>query len=100
MRGLARGAAKGLAGLILVVLAFVAVGGAMTAAFGTPKPRGQLYDIGGGRRLHLVCQGPASDPAPIAFLESGAFGFSADWDTVQRKLAAEGVRSCAYDRAG
>jgi pimeloyl-ACP methyl ester carboxylesterase len=100
MRGLARLLAKGLAALLLGVLAYIAVGGAMTAMFGTPKPRGQLYDIGGGRRLHLLCQGPASDRGPLVLMESGAFGFSADWDSVQRKLAAEGVRSCAYDRAG
>ena len=31
--------------------------------------------------------------------ESGAFGFSADWQVVQ-DMAAKGVRSCAYDRAG
>ena len=33
-------------------------------------------------------------------LEAGAFGFSADWSAVQDGLAAKGLRSLAYDRAG
>jgi len=33
-------------------------------------------------------------------LEAGAFGFSADWASVQARLASKGVRSIAYDRAG
>jgi pimeloyl-ACP methyl ester carboxylesterase len=66
-------------------------------------PRGRLIDIG-GRRLRLVAAGPDADPAdartPTVLLEAGAFGFSADWGVVQEKLAALGVRSLAYDRAG
>jgi pimeloyl-ACP methyl ester carboxylesterase len=31
---------------------------------------------------------------------SDLFGLSADWGAVQARLAARGVRSCAYDRAG
>jgi len=61
-------------------------------------PRGRYVDIG-GRRLRMVCDGP-EDPGPTVILEAGAFGFSADWAVVQSKLAARGVRSCAYDRAG
>src|SRR5258706_14401530 len=100
MRGLAGFAARCLAGAVLGVLIYVACGGAMSAAFGTPRPRGQLYDVGGGRRLHMICQGPGADRGATALMEAGAFGFSADWGAVQDKLAAEGVRSCAYDRAG
>lgn len=89
-----------LASIVLALIAYVAVGGAMTAFDGAPKPRGQLYDIGGGRRLHMVCAGPAKADGPTVLLEAGAFGFSADWGVVQDKLAAAGIRSCAYDRAG
>ncbi len=94
-----------LAGIILALIAYIAVGGAMTAIAGNPKPRGQMYDIGGGRRLHMVCAGPAKAAqagggGPTVLLEAGAFGFSADWGVVQDKLAARGIRSCAYDRAG
>ena len=99
MRGLARSVSNVLAALVLAVLAYIAVGGAMTAIFGTPNPRGQYYDIG-GRRLHMLCLGPPAGAAPTALLESGAFGFSADWGAVQDALARQGVRSCAYDRAG
>jgi len=90
---------KVFAGFVLVLIAYVAVGGAMTAIAGAPKPRGQLYDIG-GRRLHMVCAGPKEAAGPTVLLEAGAFGFSADWGVVQDKLAAAGIRSCAYDRAG
>ena len=70
----------------------------MTALAGQPNPRGQMIDIG-GRRLRIVCQGPAG-ATPTVILEAGAFGFAADFGTVQEKLAAAGIRSCAYDRAG
>ncbi|HZZ88883.1 MAG TPA: alpha/beta fold hydrolase, partial [Caulobacteraceae bacterium] len=55
---------------------------------------------GGGRRLRCVQAGPAASPAPLVVLEAGSFGFSADWAAVQDRLAAERVRSLAYDRAG
>lgn len=71
----------------------------MIAAAGPLTHRGQMIDIG-GRRLRIVCQGPAASPKPTVILEAGAFGFAADWGVVQERLAAEGVRSCAYDRAG
>ncbi len=71
----------------------------MNVAAGPLTHRGQMIDIG-GRRLRLVCQGPVSSPKPVVILEAGAFGSAADWGVVQDKLAAQGIRSCAYDRAG
>jgi pimeloyl-ACP methyl ester carboxylesterase len=59
-----------------------------------------MVDIGDGRRLRLVCEGPARPTRPVVWFESGAWGGAADWAAVQEKLAAEDVRSCAYDRAG
>jgi pimeloyl-ACP methyl ester carboxylesterase len=47
----------------------------------------------------MVCEGP-KDAGLTVILEAGAFGFAADWAEVQARLAADGVRSCAYDRAG
>ena len=64
----------------------------------SPKPRGRFADIG-GRQLHWVEAGPPK-ASPVALLEAGSFGFSADWAVVQEKLAAQGLRSIAYDRAG
>jgi pimeloyl-ACP methyl ester carboxylesterase len=64
-----------------------------------PKPRGRLVDIGEGRHLHAVESGPPG-ATPLVILEAGAFGFSADWEAVQARLAAAGFRSLAYDRAG
>ena len=63
----------------------------------TPSFRGRHVDIG-GRRLRVVEAGPAS--GPLAVLEHGAFGCASDWACVQDRLAAQGVRSLAYDRAG
>jgi len=49
--------------------------------------------------MHVVRAGP--DPGePLILLEAGSFGFSVDWAVVQAKLAARGLRSLAYDRAG
>jgi pimeloyl-ACP methyl ester carboxylesterase len=57
-----------------------------------------MVDIG-GRRLRLVCEGPAA-ARPVVWLEAGAFSGAADFAAIQQKLTAKGLRSCAYDRAG
>lgn len=60
--------------------------------------RGRLVNIG-GRRLRATLAGPAS-ARPLIVLEAGSFGCAADWAVVQDRLAARGLRSLAYDRAG
>jgi pimeloyl-ACP methyl ester carboxylesterase len=60
--------------------------------------RGELIDIG-GRRLRIVRAGPARGK-PLIVCEHGAFGCASDWAVVQERLAARGLRSLAYDRAG
>ncbi len=70
-----------------------------TASITGMRPRGKMVDIG-GRRLRIVCEGPKDAPGPTVLFESGAYGFSGDWAYSQRDLTAQGVRSCAYDRAG
>jgi pimeloyl-ACP methyl ester carboxylesterase len=57
-----------------------------------------MIDLG-GRRLHVVQAGPRSDK-PTVVLEHGAFGCASDWGVVQARLAAKGLHSIAYDRAG
>ena len=61
-------------------------------------PRGEMIDLG-GRRLHVVRAGPRSGQRTIV-LEHGAFGCASDWGVVQARLAAKGLHSIAYDRAG
>jgi pimeloyl-ACP methyl ester carboxylesterase len=61
-------------------------------------PRGEMIDLG-GRRLHAVRTGPRGDK-PTIVLEHGAFGCASDWGVVQARLAAKGLHSIAYDRAG
>ena len=65
-----------------------------------PTPRGRMIDIGAGRTLRAVAEGPPESAAPLVLLEAGAFGLAADWAAVQAKLARKGLRSLAYDRAG
>ena len=60
--------------------------------------RGQMVDVG-GRRLRVVRAGQPS-ARPTIVLEHGAFGCAADWAVVQERLAARGLASLAYDRAG
>jgi pimeloyl-ACP methyl ester carboxylesterase len=79
------------------VLAILAV---QALAYASAEPRGLMYDVGGGRRMRLVCEGPADPRRPTVIFEAGAFGFSGDWAHVQALTTARGVRSCAYDRAG
>jgi pimeloyl-ACP methyl ester carboxylesterase len=83
---------------LLVILGVIALGGAVSAVAESPPPRGQLVDIG-GRRLHIICEGPRGNGPTVVF-EAGAFGFSADWGALQPMVTARGWRSCAYDRAG
>ena len=87
------------AGLALGVVTLVALGGAASALAGRPRGAGELIDIG-GRKLRLVCAGPADAPGPTVWLEAGAFGVAEDLSVVQARLAERGVRSCAWDRAG
>jgi pimeloyl-ACP methyl ester carboxylesterase len=90
---------KLVAGTALAILAYIAVGGAMTALQGPLGMRGEMIDIGDGRRMHLICEGPRT-AAPTVLFEAGAFGFSADWGVVQERMVAQGLRACSYDRAG
>jgi pimeloyl-ACP methyl ester carboxylesterase len=89
-----RAAAAVAVGGITAILAVQAV------AYAGAAPKGLMYDVGGGRRMRLVCEGPADAGRPTVVYESGAFGFSGDWANVQALTTAEGLRSCAYDRAG
>jgi pimeloyl-ACP methyl ester carboxylesterase len=84
-------------GLLLAALAWIAVGGAVSIA-GAPEPHGGYVDVG-GRRLRMICDGPRG-PGPTVIFESGAFGMASDWAAVQAMLTRQGLRSCAYDRAG
>jgi pimeloyl-ACP methyl ester carboxylesterase len=62
-------------------------------------PRGDFVDIG-GRSLRVVRAGPGASARPTILLEHGAFGCASDWQVVQDRLAAKGLNSLAYDRAG
>lgn len=88
-----------LAAVLLGLLAAVVCLGAAAAAMTQPQPRGRLLEVGEGRRMRVVCEGPSS-ARPVVWFESGAFGFAADWGSVQSRLGGLGMRSCAYDRAG
>lgn len=72
----------------------------MSAAEDLVDLRGERVELGSGRRLRAVAAGPAASARPLVVLEAGSFGFSADWAAVQAGLAADGLRSLAYDRAG
>jgi pimeloyl-ACP methyl ester carboxylesterase len=61
--------------------------------------RGEMVEIGGGRRMHLIREGRRG-AAPSVLFEAGAFGFSADWGAVQPMAAEAGYATLAYDRAG
>jgi pimeloyl-ACP methyl ester carboxylesterase len=87
------------AGLVLALLVYVAFGGVMIATAGPLPRRGEMVDVG-GRRMRIVCMGPQNTDKPVIILEAGAFGFAADFGTVQDQLTAKGLRNCAYDRAG
>ena len=88
--------------LLLVLLGLVSLFATVAVAADllsrVHKPRGAMVDIG-GRSLRLVCEGSKSDK-PVIWMEAGAFSGAADFAALQQRLAAKGLRSCAYDRAG
>ena len=61
-----------------------------------PPAPGKLFDIGAGRRLHMLCGGEGS---PSILFEVGASAFSIDYTLVQQELQ-KSHRVCVYDRAG
>ena len=87
-----------LLGLAALLVLWVGAGYLLVALSGPFEPSGRYVDIG-GRKLRLVCVGPKSDQ-PVIWMEAGAWGLAADFAAVQQRLAAKGLRSCAYDRAG
>jgi hypothetical protein len=56
---------------LIAVLAFIALGGALSALAGTPPLRGRLIDVGDGRRMHIISEGPW----PRHYVRGGCFGF-------------------------
>jgi pimeloyl-ACP methyl ester carboxylesterase len=90
---------KMLIAVAVLLAVWIGAGAAMVAAAGPFRPSGVYVDIG-GRKLRLVCAGPAAGATPSVWMEAGAFGLAADWAAIQDKLSARGIRSCAYDRAG
>ena len=90
---------KLLAGLAFVLAGWIGLGFAVVALAGPFEPSGRFVDIG-GRKLRLVCAGPAEAKAPTIWMEAGAWGLAADFAALQQRLAERGLRSCAYDRAG
>jgi pimeloyl-ACP methyl ester carboxylesterase len=86
--------------LAAVVGGISAILAVQAVAYAAAEPKGLMYDVGGGRRMRLVCEGAAAPGRPTVIYESGAFGFSGDWANVQAQSTAQGMRSCAYDRAG
>jgi len=76
----------------LFVVGFTAALAAQTL----PPAPGKMFDVGNGRRLHLLCSGSGS---PSIIIEAGASAFAIDYTLVQRELEKT-HRVCSYDRAG
>ena len=63
---------------------------------------GKLFDIGGGVKMHMMCQGDVSNTSsPTIILESmEAVGQALAWSSVLDAMQNDGLRVCAYDRRG
>ena len=77
-------------------IVFICCFAASLAAQDLPPAPGKLFDVGNGRRLHLLCSGAGS---PSIIIEAGASAFAIDFTLVQRQLEKT-HRVCTYDRAG
>ncbi|MEO1657938.1 MAG: alpha/beta hydrolase [Pseudomonadota bacterium] len=89
---------RGIGFIILALILGTMVIGWISAALrlGT-KPPYDMVDLGDGRRLHVVCEGPVG--APFVLYDAGAFGIYTDGWWVKEELKAD-YRVCLYDRAG
>jgi pimeloyl-ACP methyl ester carboxylesterase len=85
----------GLAVLVLLGLVGERIAEAIDARR-LPAP-GRMVDIGGGRSLHLLCEG--EEAAPAIVVEQGAGEPAILWRRLQKQAAAF-ARFCLYDRAG
>src|SRR5215469_15361496 len=72
----------GRAAAAIVVGGITAILAVQAVVYASAEPKGLMYDVGGGRRMRLVCDGPAEPGRPTVIYESGAFGFSGDWANV------------------
>jgi pimeloyl-ACP methyl ester carboxylesterase len=63
---------------------------------------GQVFDIGGGVKMHMLCQGErANNTSPTIILESmEAVGQALAWSAVLEAMEEYDLRVCAYDRRG
>lgn len=92
-----------LLGALIGVVILASVGAAAEALLewrdrrAYPAP-GELVDVGGGRRLHLLVSSPELD-GPTVILEAGTGAFSLDWAWVQ-SMVADHATVVSYDRAG
>jgi pimeloyl-ACP methyl ester carboxylesterase len=87
----------GLAGLVVLLGAALSLEAIAEARdFSRFPPPGQMVDVG-GRRLHVLCKGPASGPTVV--IEQGAGSPSILWWPIQNQVATF-ARVCTYDRAG
>jgi pimeloyl-ACP methyl ester carboxylesterase len=68
----------------------------MTAGSSPEMLDQRLIDIGGGRRLNMVCIGKG---APTLVFEQALGGTILDWQYIQAELSKTN-RTCFYDRAG
>jgi pimeloyl-ACP methyl ester carboxylesterase len=67
--------------------------------FVRPAAPGRLVDVGGGRRLHILCKGEARGPTVI--FEAGLSQFTANTTYgIAQDAIASFARVCTYDRAG
>ena len=82
-------------GVCLVVLASVCAA-AQTTVESPELLKKNLFDIGGGRRLNMVCIGEGS---PTVVFDYGLGSHFLHWQKLQQPVSAI-TRACFYDRAG
>jgi pimeloyl-ACP methyl ester carboxylesterase len=101
MRRTLHGRGRWLLTPVVVVLAATAVGAtyanvAEVRIHNSYPALGKLYDVDGGRRLHIYCEG---DGGPTVVLFNGLGEISATWARILDQVSPT-TRVCAYDRAG
>ena len=87
---------RGVLSVILLALLGAPLWAQQMSAGSPDMAKKNLIDIGGGRRMNIVCIGEGS---PAVVFDYGLSGHILKWQKVQAAVSAT-TRACFYDRAG
>jgi pimeloyl-ACP methyl ester carboxylesterase len=84
---------------VLTLSVCLALAAQSPATFQRPAAPGQLVDIGGGKRLHVLCKGSGDGPTVVVEAGLSQYTATSTYGKAQDAIASF-ARVCIYDRFG